>query len=58
MYVSCQLVACTAADCGEQVSYTDTFVKYALLKGLVDNEVREELMSVPGVKFGPVSGFY
>ena len=42
----CKLsVTCTAADCGEQVSYTDTFVKYALIKGLVDNEVREELLS-------------
>ena len=36
---------CTAAGCWEQVSYTDTFVKYALIKGLVDNEVREELLS-------------
>ena len=27
------------------MSYTDTFVKYALIKGLVDNEVREELLS-------------
>ena len=42
----CKLsVTCTAAGCGEQVSYTDTFVKYALIKGLVDNEVREELLS-------------
>ena len=42
----CKLsVTCTAADCVEQVSYTDTFVKYALIKGLVDNEVREELLS-------------
>ena len=42
----CKLsVTCTAADCSEQVSYTDTFVKYALIKGLVDNEVREELLS-------------
>ena len=37
---------CTAADCGEQVSYTDTFVKYALIKGLEDNKVREELLSL------------
>ena len=42
----CKLsVECTAASCEEQVSYTDTFVKYALIKGLVDNEVREELPS-------------
>ena len=42
----CKLpVQCTAADCGEQVSYTDTFVKYALIKGLADDEVREELLS-------------
>ena len=42
----CKLsVICTASDCGEQVSYTNTFVKYALIKGLVDNEVREELLS-------------
>ena len=38
-------VTCTAAGCNEQVSYTDTFVKYALIKGLVDNDVREELLS-------------
>ena len=36
---------CTAAGCWEQVSYTDTFAKYALVKGLVHNEVREELLS-------------
>ena len=42
----CKLsVACTATGCDEQVSYSDTFVKYALIKGLVDNEVREELLS-------------
>ena len=42
----CKLsVTCTSASCGKQVSYTDTFVKYALIKGLVDNEVREELLS-------------
>merc|ERR1719435_658453 len=42
----CKLsVTCTAAACDEQVSYTYTFVKYALIKGLVDNEVREELLS-------------
>ena len=42
----CKLsVTCTAASCDEQVSYSDTFVKYALIKGLVDNEVREELLS-------------
>ena len=42
----CKLsVTCIAADCGEQVSYTDTSVKYALIKGLEDNKVREELLS-------------
>ena len=42
----CKLsVTCTATGCSEQVSYTDTFVKYALIKGLADNEVREELLS-------------
>ena len=42
----CKLsVTCTAAGCNEQVSYTDTYVKYALIKGLVDYEVREELLS-------------
>merc|ERR1711888_414056 len=42
----CKLsVTCSATDCSEQVSYTDTFVKYALIKGLADNEVREELLS-------------
>ena len=51
----CKLsVTCTAAGCGEQVSYTDTFVKYALVKGLVDNEV---IVSVPRVKFGSVISF-
>ena len=38
-------VTCTAAGCSEQVSYSDTFVKYALIKGLEDNKVREELLS-------------
>ena len=42
----CKLsVTCTAANCGGQVSYTDTSIKYALIKGLVDNEVREDLLS-------------
>ena len=42
----CKLpVQFTAADCGEQVSYTDTFVKYTLIKDLADDEVREELLS-------------
>ena len=42
----CKLsVECSAADCSEQVSYSDTFVKYALVKGLADGEVREELLS-------------
>ena len=26
----------------EQVSYSDTFIKYTLVMGLADNEVREE----------------
>ena len=42
----CKLsVAVHAAACDEQVSYSETFVKYALIKGLVDNEVWEELLS-------------
>ena len=42
----CKLsVQCTAAACDEQVSYTDTFVKYGPIKGLVDSEIREELLS-------------
>ena len=42
----CKLsVTRTAASFGEQVSYTDTSIKYALIKGLAANEVREDLLS-------------
>ena len=36
---------CSSGTCQEQVSYANTFIKYALVKGLFDDEVKEELLS-------------
>ena len=41
----CKLtVKCTAENCQEDVSYSDQVVLHALVRGLVDEEIREEVL--------------